>query len=590
MSRYLLLKGFNSYLNRVIKRYETAEEYQDAAEYSQYRDNMNFNPYDGVSAEVVVNYRAGEAMLTPDYIVVLNDTNQITGRYFVQEAVRQRNGQYRILLRRDLIADFKDTILDAPAFIEKATVNKISPFIFNSENMTYNQIKTENEILLKDETQVPWIVGYIAAPQPDEEDRTITATYDHDIDIRTNRTIEQFIADKNPGVIYKGSDWHYAVRVEGGTLGTVGGYEYSWYCNNTVSTAYIIPHQQYYRENGSTSSMRSSTLATFRTQGVATLTANGLGAMLNKNITTVENEESIWNLQGKIVKCGDILYALSVNKIRRNFTVNVSASVSQPIYAAMQSVCSSFKRGSQSTAPSSYKLVGSADEIQILYRELSDKRLTVQTSFGANRKVLNDAPYCMFAMPAETINWKAPDAVERTMDKTVSFALATAIAEQLTQSKCYDLQLLPYCPRQDLINGGKIDLSNSDLVHGADYLFIFPGDQFTAPSGFILFASKSAGTINIPINIAVPEDDVDFKIEDETTFYRLCSPNYAGQFEFKATRNYGVDFVNIDYAYKPFTPYIHANINFKGLYGADTDDTRGLICSGDFSLPQTSDK
>lgn len=52
--------------------------------------------------------------------------------------------------------------------------------------------------------------------------------------------------------------------------------------------------------------------------------------------------------------------------------------------------------------------------------------------------------------------------------------------------------------------------------------------------------------------------------------------------------NDGVDFFNVDCSYKPFNPYIHINPNFKGLYGQDFNDARGLICGGDFSLPQLS--
>ena len=70
--------------------------------------------------------------------------------------------------------------------------------------------------------------------------------------------------------------------------------------------------------------------------------------------------------------------------------------------------------------------------------------------------------------------------------------------------------------------------------------------------------------------------------------YRLCSPNFNGQFEFSAAMNDGVDYFNVDCSYKPFNPYIHINPNFKNLYGQDFNDARGLICGGDFSLPQLS--
>ena len=68
--------------------------------------------------------------------------------------------------------------------------------------------------------------------------------------------------------------------------------------------------------------------------------------------------------------------------------------------------------------------------------------------------------------------------------------------------------------------------------------------------------------------------------------YRLVSPNYNGQFEFSAAMNNGVESFNVDCSYKPFNPYIHINPNFKNLYGQDFNDSRGLICGGDFSLPQ----
>ena len=71
--------------------------------------------------------------------------------------------------------------------------------------------------------------------------------------------------------------------------------------------------------------------------------------------------------------------------------------------------------------------------------------------------------------------------------------------------------------------------------------------------------------------------------------YRLCSPNYNGQFEFSATKNGGVKGWNISCTYKPYTPYIKVSPIFGNLYGEDFGDARGLICGGDFSIGQTSD-
>ena len=87
--------------------------------------------------------------------------SSIKYRWFILECVRTRNGQYRITLKRDAIADNLEDILNSTCFIEKGYVDKEDSAIYNKEDMTFNQIK-DNEYLLMDETQTPWIVGYVA--------------------------------------------------------------------------------------------------------------------------------------------------------------------------------------------------------------------------------------------------------------------------------------------------------------------------------------------------------------------------------------------------------------------------------------------
>ena len=80
------------------------------------------------------------------------------------------------------------------------------------------------------------------------------------------------------------------------------------------------------------------------------------------------------------------------------------------------------------------------------------------------------------------------------------------------------------------------------------------------------------------------------KLNNECNMYRLVSPNYQGEFEFSVAKNGGVEYFNVDCSYKPYNPYIHVNPNFKNMYGQDFDDSRGLICNGDFSFGMISDK
>ena len=79
---------------------------------------------------------------------------------------RTRGNQYKLELKRDGISDKYSQIVNAPCFIEKGTIGSNDEAIYNSENMAFNQIKTE-ENLLKDATGVGWIVGYFDLTTPE---------------------------------------------------------------------------------------------------------------------------------------------------------------------------------------------------------------------------------------------------------------------------------------------------------------------------------------------------------------------------------------------------------------------------------------
>ena len=175
----LLLRGFNNYFNRIVKKYSTLNDYRTKA--SSYIDlsNINFNPNDGVGTVLVLGGPTQqenslpfdwENIGTPDYLICY-ENNDIVSRWFVLESERTRKGQYRIALKRDVIADNLSHILEAPCFIEKGVISdSTNPLLFNKESMTFNQIK-RNETLLKDETESAWIVGYLN--NKDSADNTI---------------------------------------------------------------------------------------------------------------------------------------------------------------------------------------------------------------------------------------------------------------------------------------------------------------------------------------------------------------------------------------------------------------------------------
>ena len=100
---------------------------------------------------------------------------------------------------------------------------------------------------------------------------------------------------------------------------------------------------------------------------------------------------------------------------------------------------------------------------------------------------------------------------------------------------------------------------------------------------------KDQVTDLISINSLEGDSIKDIKVKNQINTMRLAAPNYSSFFDFNVQRNKGVEYIDIDCTYKPFSPYIHLNPNFKGLYGADYNDPRGLICGGDYSIAITTD-
>lgn len=147
---------YNNYYNHTYKKENLLVDYLPFR-IGEVEDCELWNPGDGIRTSQVFDYEPIKEF--PDYMVVA-EGNEIYSRWFVIDGDRLRNGQYRVSLLRDVIADNIEAILTSPMFVERALLQENDNLIFNSENITVNQIKT-SETLIKDNTGVPWIVGYL---------------------------------------------------------------------------------------------------------------------------------------------------------------------------------------------------------------------------------------------------------------------------------------------------------------------------------------------------------------------------------------------------------------------------------------------
>ena len=310
----------------------------------------------------------------------------------------------------------------------------------------------------------------------------------------------------------------------------------------------------------------------------------GLQNLYNKaltytNVTSKEDSDYFLNLQGVIVK--DSLGAYYQLSIEPTETITTFDNVqSGSLFNSLSTIVNEngIIKGTANTQSFKIKTVKQA------YKMTAVELYGLESSWDmtGGKLITEDAPYNIFAIPYGSVTLRKDNQNICTSNKEDSIATANSIIQTMTNNILYDIQLLPYCPLSVESEDGYIDVL-SDL----SYSLIKSSEEESTNIGFILNIPKAKFSKNIYLD--EPIVITNKKIQNECDMYKLCSPNWASEFSFNAAKNNGVQFFNIDCEYKPFSPYIHINPNFSGLYGQDFNDARGLILSGDFSLSQFSD-
>ena len=526
----LILKGFNNYFNRIIKKYTTLADYISHSETNYDFSDINFNPNDGVTTTQVIGSTtqqqtggpdpvplAWEHDGNPDYIIayetqkVGNTTiNTIKSRWFIVESVRTRNGQYSLKLKRDSIADHLDTLQTATAFIKKGTVSDDNPLILNDEGISVNQIKS-GETLLKDKTGSAWLVGYmpknggtdgqvsITIPTKSIEYETIeNLASDLDVDasdlgaiFTTNTNNPAYFVNDNiefVGWINSVDATSLEYRIIGGSrdgLSSISFGKWDLLSHSTTSDCFAkeASTAQY------TSVIFSKLIEVWKTN-------------LNANKTAIKNAwETITSHPLMMKNVYDKLKDLAMNKTiiyknGRYYNVKLGSVegptntkeryYSSALSTPFSTVCSATISGYNSAVsgdPTARQLTAlSGGKIFINYNELVASFYLEEVSTSANIEGISfsmsstrnncvDQVYDMFAIPFSNVQViDGLNTYEGIGD--YSQELAVAIAEKMSAGSydLYDLQLLPYCPFPEIAGDGNIDVTA--LTSGYDYDYI----------------------------------------------------------------------------------------------------------------------
>jgi len=542
----LLLRGFNNYFNRVVKKYSTLADYKDNSASYLNLANINFNPNDGIATELIIgstDQTENNAPLkwdeigTPDYLVAYDNgdgENVNVSRWFVLESERTRTGQYRIALKRDVLADHFEDILNAPCFVEKGIINDITnPLILNPEGSVVNQIK-QNETLIKDDSQCSWLVGYI---KKDLNQKVVSGTPSSAIDdeqliddidfldcIVFKDANGSIVQNKTKTAVYQTGGSKIVTEIvyqhaHTGSANTRYGIEASadastptWTSagDKTASSYYGLTNGAFYNTNywlpanvigddptriTNASNSNSVVIAGF----------NALKNSLKSSTLSINNLRSepstLASYNGKYILRNNVLYKVTitlnsnVSTYFQSYAFSDDANISAFVNAVTNQI-GNISTNSTSAQVMSYLLACRVYDI-IATEAVVPGTLSVTIPAHSDRNGINNELFDMFIMPYlpdwdnGVINYGGA-----TINSEDSMFIAQNIMQDLqvqtSGAEAYDLQLLPYCP-MDLPFG--YDLAG--LTETKDYVWVKDTDNNKRT--IIFFPTTASFTKNIPL-------------------------------------------------------------------------------------------
>lgn len=604
MAYLTVLAGCLNYQNRIVLSSLTESTYTDRAASFKRFEGVNFNPADGVETSQVLNLGEG---FEPDYLLITDAAYYVQQRWYVMESSRNLSGQYSLRLRRDVLADFYPEIGRSYLKIERGWCPAASTLIFNPEGNSFSQIKT-GEIPIKDYTKSRWYVGYLAGNA--FEGGNISITIDDSTKREYDESYENIDAAKSA---YPGSD-----ETAAGASNLLQEYEIRQlniplYDVVPVQTPPPKTSRHTYSVNIGSYSSTYKTGEGFRPdyQIIPSIIASNSFDILNGTLsaafdaedlkkaflddmlaltkTPKVNYEKTAKSNGKVIRVGSGNYEYYQLNVYEISLQNGEAKTSRDRggHEYINGVLAGVPYVQETTYDQVLEQIPGF-EYSFAYTAKIVKAVWTQISAPANIEIQNqvvkagDAPYYVFAIPRDVLNVQHPDKndpskniTENLVDTSLADDLVYSMTRQLGE-KIYDMQALPYFPGgHDLeLETGGVSLPNTDY-----YTDVTVGERHTIIC-WLPSISCDKGAITSGIDALS-----DIKLDNETRFVRLASPNYASLYDFSVAKNRGVTGWAITMTVRPYQPYIHVAPIWGGMYSPMYQyDPKGLILGGNYSV------
>lgn len=574
MAAIYILSGYQNYFNRQIKEPkelvaaypQNLVSYYDTGNVTQV---INFNPADGVIAHHTVGRPDNPFDGLGDYFLYTEDGVNVTSRWFIIDSTRTRQGQYNVTLKRDVIADNYNEVLNSDCFIQKATVSDESALIYNQEAITTNQIKTA-EYLLKDESKMAWIVGFVNRESP-AKTISINSTVVADYELSSYRFKDYFTKDANSETIIDG--YVYVTNTQ--------------YSASPNAFRFVLDQYAQQTHLGSSTSKGDYKYTDQNGNLKAYIQTNGLNLALNistkhslyDGISSDSNYDNLLYEEGKIVRDGTDFYKIGTKVETHERTYRITEDKDGTYLLTYLTNFMKGFSGYKSGTPY-FEIYIKYDSLRLTKTPVVEGEYTIDYPAKTGHLINKDGPFDIFCIPYADDMKIRVGASEVQANKQFAMSIASELGRNLA-GDCYDIQLLPFCPMTGYtVTDNIFDINSSDAKRRTA---IKRGDSIVY---WMFWSTSNSGTFNIHLPILAGNK----KMANQCDMYRLVSPNYSGQFEFNLAKNGGyVEYFNVDYTYLPISSYIHVNPSWGGLYGSDFNDARGLICQGDFSIMYLSD-
>ena len=564
----LLLLHYNNYFNRIIKKEDTIAAYKAADAAYEEASDINFNPGDGLNTSLVLGLGQTGLLFKGDefdYLVaydVINNENVINSRWFIVEQDRKRGGQYELTLKRDVIADNYNKVINSPIFLEKGFIDDVNdPLLYNSESMKLNQIK-QLEIPLMDETKSGWVVGYIPSdafpkvePEYDRVEKTVTVPMSADITVDglSSWTYWQYCS-ANPNYKFMSDSSgkrKVTVKIRSQKVSSGGRKmvcdmvtaNYAFYPNSSdpgtysqVNSGFIENSSgeswnfpQWYQDYGPVTFIQGTINAGICNSIFDPVRNNGafitaLDNILGNGINIGDTSE-LRRLQDKIIldSSTNTYYRIKVISASESSPMTVTSSVSggQAALTALKNAMY-YPSSAGGTLNGDYTEFTASNSSTSYAIQLTNLGVSLYVDLNSDRAHLNDAPYDMFCIPfSDTLKLKY-DSTEFTCSKNVALSMATEIARDLGSKSVYDVQLLPYCPNRTMVVKSGSPSTVLDLT-GIKYDLI-KEKSTGSPKSAVIWCTESTFQVPISTDYQVfefkPTNDSPTKIKPES-YYAL---------------------------------------------------------------------